>query len=137
MEIKLFNKKNIILLKNKIIRAAIFCFLSTLFFVNVLKYQNMMGSCGVILFTCSFYFVFRHEKLIDMANSSKYRFSFLRQVFNFENFVYLNLPNKLKKFSVEISIMAIVSIYSFFISDIKSLIICNCLLIILKIFFRY
>jgi len=77
-----------------------------------------MGFIGVLLFTISFYFIFRSEKLINAVETKRYRFSFLRQVFVFESFIYSNLPRKIKNLSVHCSILLVVFGFSLFTKEI-------------------
>jgi len=118
MQTKHSKNLNLRYLKNRIIRAAIFCFLGTVFILNIINHQNLMGFIGVLLFTISFYFIFRSEKLINAVETKRYRFSFLRQVFVFESFIYSNLPRKIKNLSVHCSILLVVFGFSLFTKEI-------------------
>lgn len=119
-------------LKNKLVRALTFSFVSSLFIVEIIKYQNAMTIIGPIMFAISFYFTFRSEKLINLAHSNRYRLSFLRLIFNYENFIYSRLPHRVKNFSVIISILLILCVFSMLTRDLSPLLVCTPLIFILK-----
>mgnify|MGYP001483766951 CR=1 FL=1 len=128
--------KNFKRAKNRAIRAITLCVLSSIFILEILKYQSAMAVLGVAMFTVSFYFIFKNEKMIDLVHSRKYRFSFLRQLFNFENFIYMKLPLSLRRFSIEFSVILIIVIFSIIAKEILFLIISIPLLIILSLIYR-
>ncbi len=119
-------------LKNKLVRALTFSFVSSFFIVQIINYQHAMTIIGPVMFAVAFYFTFKSEKLINLAHSSRYRFSFLRQVFNYENFVHSKLPNRFQNFSVIISILLILCVFSVLTRDLSSLLVCTPLIFILK-----
>ena len=128
--------KNFKRAKNRAIRAITLCVLSSIFILEILKYQSAMAVLGVAMFTVSFYLIFKNEKMIDLVHSRKYRFSFLRQIFNFENFIYMKLPLSLRRFSIEFSVILIIVIFSIIAKEILFLIISIPLLIILSLIYR-
>lgn len=123
-------------IKNRIFRAATFCVLSSIFIINIFAFKNVIGVLGVTFFTISFFILFRDEKLIDLAHSKKYRFSFVRQIFYFENLMYSLAPKSLRNYSTHLSIILIVLIFSFVISDLILLPICIVILLILSLIYR-
>ena len=101
-------------LKNKLFRAATFCLVSSVFIVKIFPYENLAGVLGVCFFTCALFALFKNEKLIDLAHSKKYRFSFVRQLFNLESLVFHILPKKFKNLSIHFTIFSVVFLFSVF-----------------------
>ena len=123
--------------KNKLIRAIIFCFSSTLFFSFIIYSQNLMGITGVIFLTSSLFYIFQNEKMIDLANSKRYRFSLVRQIFNVEMFIHTLLSEKFKKFSTDISIFLIPCLFIIWSQDFWLFLLLILNLTVLKILFFY
>jgi hypothetical protein len=120
--------------KNQIIRALVFCILGSLFVAQITYYQDAMGVFGAGMFTISFYLIFNSEKMINLAHSKRYRFSLLRQVFNYESFIYSKLPERFKKFSVAIAALIVVTTFSLYIGDPIFIFVCVPLLAVLSFY---
>lgn len=123
-------------LKNKFFRATIFCLFSTIFIVNIFPYENLAGVLGVLFFTCALFVLFKNEKLIDLAHSKKYRFSFIRQLFNLESFAFYILPKKFKNLSIHFTIFIVVLLFSIFTGEWLYLLVFAPLILILNFLYR-
>ena len=110
MQIKIF--------KNKLIRAITFCTISTLFIKNIIRHDDFSSILAIIFMTSSIIIIFGNEKMINMAGKKKYRFSFLRILFNLENVIYSVAPIKLKPYSVYILCGLFACSFIFYIGEI-------------------